>query len=92
MSRIYNVTEITKCKKTKKSIGCFAKRFIAKEAFSKALGTGIAKGISFNQIIINNENGKPLIKLVGDTKNGRKKLKKKRYKIILSLTDKTSML
>ena len=89
LSRIYNITEITKCKKTKKSIGCFAKRFAAKEAFSKALGTGIAKGISFNQIIINNEkNGKPLIKLVGDTKKTvEKKLKKKRYKIILSLTD-----
>ena len=89
LSRIYNVTEITKCKKTKKSIGCFAKRFAAKEAFSKALGTGISKGINFNQIIVLNEkNGKPFIKLIENTKkNVEKKLKKKNYKISLSLTD-----
>ena len=89
LSRIYNVTEITKCKKTKKSIGCFAKRFAAKEAFSKALGTGISKGINFNQIIVLNEkNGKPFIKLIENTKkNVEKKLRKKNYKISLSLTD-----
>ena len=89
LSRIYNVTEITKCKKTKKSIGCFAKRFAAKEAFSKALGTGISKGIYFNQIVVLNEkNGKPFIKLFDQTKNKvEKKLKKKKYKISLSLSD-----
>ena len=48
---------------------CFAKRFAAKEAFSKALGTGISKGINFNQIVVLNEkNGKPCIKLIEDTK------------------------
>ena len=37
-----------------------AKRFAAKEAFSKALGTGIGKVISFQDLTIrNNENGKP---------------------------------
>ena len=68
---------------------CFAKRFAAKEAFSKALGTGISKGINFNQIIVLNEkNGNPFIKLINNTKkNVEKKLKKKNYKISLSLTD-----
>ena len=37
-----------------------AKRFAAKEAFSKALGTGIGKVISFQDLTVrNNENGKP---------------------------------
>ena len=37
-----------------------AKRFAAKEAFSKALGTGIGKVVSFQDLTIrNNENGKP---------------------------------
>ena len=37
-----------------------AKRFAAKEAFSKALGTGIGKEVSFQDLTIrNNENGKP---------------------------------
>ena len=75
--------------KNKKMTNCFAKRFAAKEAFSKALGTGISKGINFNQIVILNEkNGKPFIKLIDNTKkNVEKKLKKKNYKISLSLTD-----
>ena len=54
---------------------CFAKRFAAKEAFSKALGTGIANGISFNEIIVLNEkNGKPFIKLTSKTKRIVEKL------------------
>ena len=43
--------KLKKCKKIKNSKNCFAKRFAAKEAFSKALGTGISKGINFNEII-----------------------------------------
>ena len=89
LTRLFHKDEISKCKKVKKSFNCFAKRFAAKEAFSKALGTGIAKGINFNEIIVlNDKNGKPFIKLSEKTKkNVNKKLKKKRYKISLSLTD-----
>ncbi len=52
LSRIFNEEEITKCKRTKLNSNCFAKRFAAKEAFSKALGTGISKGINFNEITL----------------------------------------
>ena len=69
LNRIFDVVEIKKCLKTKKSSNCFAKRFAAKEAFSKAMGTGISKGINFNEIVIFNEkNGKPFIKLMNKTK------------------------
>ena len=89
LSRIFNENEILKCKKIKKSINCFAKRFAAKEAFSKAFGTGISKGLNFNEIIIlNQKNGKPFIKLIDQTKrNVEKKFKNKKYRISLSLTD-----
>ena len=92
MARLFNKDEISKCKRTKKTFNCFAKRFAAKEAFSKALGTGISKGIYFNQIVVLNEkNGKPFIKLFDQTKKKvEKKLKKKKYKISLSLTDEKS--
>ena len=61
LSRLFSTHEISRCQKTNKSFNCFAKRFAAKEAFSKALGTGISKGIHFNQIVVLNEkNGKPL--------------------------------
>ena len=87
--KLFNQDEIQKCNKTKNSLNCFAKRFAAKEAFSKALGTGISKGISFKEIIILNEkNGKPFIKLIDKTKNiVEKKIKKKKFKISLSLSD-----
>ena len=87
--RLFNNDEITKCKKTKKTFNCFAKRFAAKEAFSKALGTGISKGINFNEIIVQNEKtGKPYIKLLNKTKKiVEKRLKSRKYKISLTLSD-----
>ncbi len=89
LSRIFDKAEIKKCQKIRNSINCFAKRFAAKEAFSKALGTGISKGINFKEIVILNEkSGKPFIKLLDKTKKHvEKKLKKKKYKIFLSITD-----
>jgi len=89
LKRIFNEKEIFKCKKTIKSTNCFAKRFAAKEAFSKALGTGIAKGINFNEIIVlNKKSGKPYIIMVGQTKKTlSKKFKGKKSKVSLSLSD-----
>ena len=46
-----------------------AKRFAAKEALSKALGTGIAKGVSFDEIEVKNDAmGRPLLELHHHTK------------------------
>ena len=89
INRIFNEKEILKCKKTKNSINCYAKRFAAKEAFSKALGTGISDGINFNEIIVLNKNsGKPYINIIGQTKKTlNKKFKRKKSKISLSLSD-----
>lgn len=44
-----------------------AKRFAAKEAVSKALGTGMRQGVTFRSIqIVHDAAGKPLVNLVGD--------------------------
>ena len=89
INRIFNEKEISKCKKINNSINCYAKRFAAKEAFSKALGTGISNGINFNEIVIlNKKSGKPYINVVGQTKKTlNKKFKKKKTRISLSLSD-----
>ena len=89
INRIFNKKEILKCKKINNSINCYAKRFAAKEAFSKALGTGISNGIKFNEIIIlNKKSGKPYINIVGKTKKIlNKKFKRKKSKISLSISD-----
>ena len=89
INRIFNKSEILKCKKTNNCNNCFAKRFAAKEAFSKALGTGISNGIKFNEIVISNKkSGKPYISIIGQTKKIlNKKFKRKKSKIYLSLSD-----
>ena len=88
LNRLFCKEELSKCSKLTNSYSCYAKRFAAKEAFSKALGTGIANGISFNEIIVMNEkNGKPFIKLKGKTEKIIKKKLKKKAKISLSLSD-----
>ncbi len=89
INRVFNEKEISKCKKINNSINCYAKRFAAKEAFSKALGTGISNGINLNEIVIlNKKSGKPYINIVGQTKKIlERKFKRKKSKISLSLTD-----
>ena len=89
LSRIFDKDEIYKCKKVTNYSNCFAKRFAAKEAFSKALGTGISNGINFNEIVIlNKKSGKPYINIIGQTKKIlKKKFKRKKSKISLSLSD-----
>ncbi len=89
IKRIYHEQEVLKCKRAVNKHNCYAKRFAAKEAFSKALGTGISKGINFNEIIVlNNKSGKPYINLKGKTKKKIKNIfKQKKTKISLSLSD-----
>ena len=88
-NKIFSESEINYCEKKRDPGPFYAKRFAAKEAFSKALGTGIRKGISLKNIIIFNDvYGKPKIKLKGSTYNYlKKKVKSKKYNIHLSLTD-----
>ncbi len=89
IKRVFNEKEVFKCKKITNSNNCFAKRFAAKEAFSKALGTGISNGINLNEIIVlNKKSGKPYINLIGQTKETlSKKFKGKKTKVSLSLSD-----
>ena len=87
--RIFSKDEIIYCEKKKNPSRFFAKRFAAKEALSKALGTGIRKGIDFRNIEISNDIlGKPSINLKGSTASFlKKKIKAKKYFIYLSLSD-----
>ncbi len=53
----------------KRKIEFVAGRFAAKEAYSKALGTGIGQAVSFQDIeIISNEQGRPAVYINGEKK------------------------
>ena len=88
-SRIYSTKELKLSKKTKNKIAFFSKRFAAKEAFSKALGTGFSSNLNFKDIeIINDKKGMPkyaenkkIIKIV------QKKYKIKKFNSFLSISD-----
>ena len=88
-NRIFSKKEISYCEKKKYSTASYAKRFAAKEAFSKALGTGIRKGINLKNIEISNDvYGKPSISLKGSLANYlKKRVKNRKYSIHLSLSD-----
>ncbi len=73
------------------SVNYLAKRFAAKEAISKALGTGIAQGVSFQQMqIVSDAAGKPEVVLSGialaraEALGGRQ--------VLLSLSDEGEMI
>ena len=86
--RIFSIKEIKYCESKKNKTACYSKRFAAKEAFAKALGIGISRGVSFNEISINNnKNGAPYIELIGKTKKIVKNLNNNKNKIYLSLSD-----
>ncbi len=89
IQRIYSRSEIKISKKIRNKESYFAKRFVAKEAFVKSLGTGFRNGINFKDIsILNNAYGKPKILLNNKIKKIiDKKLKLNKFKIFLSLSD-----
>ena len=89
LNRIFTEKEIQQGKKLKNKINFYAKRFAAKEAFVKAIGTGFRSDISFIDIEIKNyKNGKPYISLSKKLNNFlKKKFKIQRYKVFLSLSD-----
>ena len=89
LNRIFTEKEIQQGKKLKNKINFYAKRFAAKEAFVKAIGTGFRSDINFIDIEIKNyKNGKPYISISKKLNNFlQKKFKIQKYKVFLSLSD-----
>lgn len=65
-NRVFTDTELAKAARRRDEAGTLAKRWAAKEACSKALGTGLAMGISWRDMAVGNlETGQPVMKLTG---------------------------
>ncbi len=64
--KVFSKNEIAYCETKVNKAESYAARFAAKEAFLKALGTGLRGDIALNQIeVFNNQLGKPSIQLIG---------------------------
>ena len=88
-NKIFTNNEIAYCEKKSNNTNCYSKRFAAKEAFVKALGTGFRKNINFKDIeVVKNHYGKPSLlinkKIINKIKTS---FKVKKFNIFLSISD-----
>jgi holo-[acyl-carrier protein] synthase len=66
LNRVFTDVERAKSDKRAQRAASYAKRFAAKEACSKALGTGLNKGVYWRDMgVVNLPGGKPTMKLTG---------------------------
>ena len=89
INRVYSVREQRQSNLIKNKVSFFSKRFVAKEAFAKALGTGFRMKLNFKDIeVVNDKMGKPnyatnkkIAKII------QNKFKIKKYNCFLSISD-----
>ena len=87
--RIYDNKELKQSNLSKNKVNFFSKRFAAKEAFTKALGTGFRDNLNFKDIVIMNDTmGKPYYLITNKiTKIIQKRFKVKNFDCFLSISD-----
>jgi holo-[acyl-carrier protein] synthase len=89
INRIYSANELKQSYISKNKTSYFSKRFAAKEAFAKALGTGFRNNLNFKDIeIINDKMGKPYYAKTKKIKKVvQKKFNVKNFNFFLSISD-----
>src|SRR6186713_3529031 len=66
LDRIFTAVERTKAENRANAVETYAKRFAAKEACAKALGTGLRRGVFWRDMgVINLRSGRPTLALTG---------------------------
>ena len=87
--RFYSFKELKQSYATNNKVAYFSKRFAAKEAFSKALGTGFRMNLNFKDIeVVNDKMGKPYyVNNKKITKIIQNNFKIKNFKFFLSISD-----
>jgi holo-[acyl-carrier protein] synthase len=86
VQRILTESEMAEYQARGNSVAFLAKRFAAKEAIAKALGTGIGRGISFQHMVVsNNAEGAPQVELQANAAERLKQLGG--TNVLLSLSD-----
>ncbi len=90
VQRIFTIVEQKKSESRRLRVASYAKRFAAKEACSKALGTGFRQGVYWRNIcVVNLPSGRPTIVLDGGAKRRLKEITPKGMsaEIALTITD-----
>ena len=87
IERIFTATEREKAEKRRNRVETYAKRFAAKEACAKALGTGLRAGVWWRDIgVVNLPSGRPTLALTGGAKRGLEAITPAGYEARIDLT------
>jgi holo-[acyl-carrier protein] synthase len=90
LARIFSEAERARAGRRVDVVETYAKRFAAKEACAKALGTGFRRGVFFRDIgVVNLPSGKPTLQLAGGARARLQAITPKGYRaeIDIALTD-----
>ena len=86
-NRVFTPTEQAKGERRKDTPGTYAKRWAAKEACSKALGTGLRMGISWKDMAVSNlHTGQPVMEVTGWAKDRLDKMTPPGHEAIIHVT------
>jgi holo-[acyl-carrier protein] synthase len=94
LMRIFTDTERATAERRAKRMETYAKRFAAKEACAKALGTGFRAGVFFRDMgVVNLRSGRPTMELTGGAQARLRAITPKGYeaRIDVTITDEGSM-
>ena len=94
LERVFTATERARAERKKDRIETYAKRFAAKEACAKALGTGMRGGVWWRDMgVVNLPSGRPTMQLAGGALQRLQALTPQGYeaRIDLTITDEGSM-
>jgi len=86
-NRVFTDVEQCKAERRKDVAGTYAKRWAAKEACSKALGTGLRMGISWKDMAVSNlETGQPVMEVTGWAKERLESITPAGHRAIIHVT------
>ena len=87
LDRIFTATERARADKRRNRVETYAKRFAAKEACAKALGTGLRAGVWWRDMgVVNLASGRPTIELTGGAKRRLQAITPKGYEARIDVT------
>jgi holo-[acyl-carrier protein] synthase len=86
-ARVFTDVEQAKSDRRKERAASYAKRFAAKEACSKALGTGLSRGVFWRDMgVVNLPGGKPTMELTGGAAKRLAQMMPPKHRAVVHLT------
>lgn len=87
VARIFTEVEKARAENRAGRVASYAKRFAAKEACSKALGSGISEGVFWRDMgVVNLPNGRPTMHLTGGAAERLERLTPPEHRSVIHLT------